>query len=816
MEEDPAELFKRLNDELYSHIDQQYFQEPRDFKSLVEVLNVLESRVDQIIYQNRVAATDGDGTASYEAGNSLNDLQKQLEIVKRVIEDVVTFQQGGMNNSLDTMREVVKEYCRGREEIQRLRKSLAETQTVLTAKKTGQISLRELWLKKAELRESLRLVRDIEELKNVPHKVFRLMQQRRYYAAVLTLNSAVEKMFSEDLVGVGGLVQIRETIMDLKENLLEACVQELKEQIVGPMPDFQFAAETQDTSETASNLDYEAQSDFGGGTAGAAGSVVGGSAFHGTAGSSYGENVRRTSYSQSLSEFAPSRPAGSVSGDSPNIAQQVFNSDNGMSGTTVGLYGLWPQYRDLKEVDDHVEAALVDPPTAGPVYMRLLVKTVGALKCEEDVERLIFETIFSRFQAFVVQARELVFKRRQDHWLTDEHLQNATSQDYDDTAWQVRDGKAFTQFVGALLESTSGIISRLMYIWTLLTINRQVREGKIDVANSNGTCTVIDVPIAERKKARQCVLSVWHDLEDKVWIEIFRHLADPEILKISDAPATTNGNAKRLGPNNGNEAQKLSVAQLADYQRTDLTMIGGSMPDRMGDQQNLLEDGEESKFASDKLLLFHPSSSHSAAVYHKVMSYQSIMQRIFKDYGLDTVFFGGSGEANTAASQPSPATKVPVNPFSTTLKVTSQPPPQTILQMTRTQDAQRKLQEDLLSHVTEPLQAFLESELIPIIQSSVNEDMRAMQIQPAEYFKPRSGTSGGSSGATGGNMNGSNMHNTSNNRASENLSHQSSSSHAGHNTPASGSIVVTRHTTIHVAPCLAAERSLFHADALVR
>eukprot|EP01033_Poteriospumella_lacustris_P004897 gene4897-3505_t len=707
MEEDPSQLFKGLNDELYSQIDQQYFQEPRDFKSLVEVLNVLESRVDQIIYQNRVAAVNGEAsTSGYEAGNSLVDLQKQLEIVKRVIEDVVTFQQGGMNNSLDTMREVVKEYCRGREEIQRLRKSLAETQTVLTAKKTGQISLRELWLKKAELQESLRLVRDIEELKNVPHKVFRLMQQRRYYAAVLTLNSAVEKMFGEDLVGVGGLVQIREAIMDLKENLLDACVQELREQIVGPIPDFQFVVEKQDASESASIPDMEAQSDNGGTTTGGGGGG-GSSAFVGVGGGpAVSESGRRPSHHRaSFSEYAPSRYAGSVAGDVPSPLASYPSFSLGSNNA------LWPQYRDLRDVDEQMEAALVDPSTAGPVYMRLLVKTVGALKCEEDVERLIFETIFSRFQSFVIQVREVVFKRRQDQFLSDDHhgIGNGNGGDYDEAIWMLRDGKAFAQFVASLLESTSGIVARLMYVWTLLTIHRLVRTGVIDLSMVSSP-TVQDVPRPDRDKARQLVFTIWHDLEDKVWLEIFRHLADPEILKISDAPVTINGSLKRLPPSN----------PQASYNSRGGGGSGGSVP-QLSDYQ--------------PLLLFHPSSSHAAAVYHKVMSYNALMQRIFKEYGLDTVFFGG-GSGGGGGSGDTSSTKAPVNPFKSTASAAAAAPPQTILQLTRNQDAQRKLQEQMLSRITEPLQAFLESELIPIIQSSVNEDMRAMQLQPAEYFQP--------------------------------------------------------------------------------
>lgn len=89
----------------------------------------------------------------------------QRKLVEQVIEEVVSFQHGGLNNSVDTMSDVVKEYTRGRDDIRGLRKSLNETQSVLTSKKTGQIPLKELWLKKVEVEESLRMVKLLESVK---------------------------------------------------------------------------------------------------------------------------------------------------------------------------------------------------------------------------------------------------------------------------------------------------------------------------------------------------------------------------------------------------------------------------------------------------------------------------------------------------------------------------------------------------------------------------------------------------------------------------------------------------------------------------
>lgn len=68
---------------------------------------------------------------------------------------------------------------------------------------------------------------------SAPHRVQRLMQQKRYLTAVNTLNKAITVMFGEDLVGVSGLSALREQLMDMKETMLETCVTELKSAVVG-------------------------------------------------------------------------------------------------------------------------------------------------------------------------------------------------------------------------------------------------------------------------------------------------------------------------------------------------------------------------------------------------------------------------------------------------------------------------------------------------------------------------------------------------------------------------------------------------------
>lgn len=126
----------------------------RHVRSLIKVLEVLEGRASATINNGQL---------------DTSDLEGKLRIVNKVIEEVVIFQHGGLNNSLDTMSEVVKEYTRGQEEVKSLRFALGETQKVLTAKQNGQTSLRELWGRRVEVQESLRMVKELEELKVTTH-----------------------------------------------------------------------------------------------------------------------------------------------------------------------------------------------------------------------------------------------------------------------------------------------------------------------------------------------------------------------------------------------------------------------------------------------------------------------------------------------------------------------------------------------------------------------------------------------------------------------------------------------------------------------
>lgn len=94
-----------------------------------------------------------------------DDLRRQCASVLKVIEQVVQFQHGGLNNSVDIMGEVLRSYSANRDEVRQLRSSLKEAREVLTQKRTGHVALKDLWLQKIETEESLRILDSLEKLK---------------------------------------------------------------------------------------------------------------------------------------------------------------------------------------------------------------------------------------------------------------------------------------------------------------------------------------------------------------------------------------------------------------------------------------------------------------------------------------------------------------------------------------------------------------------------------------------------------------------------------------------------------------------------
>ena len=133
-----------------------FLKDPTDFRSLNHVIDLLRDAGNHDQFERR----------SFDKNPIYMDLLEKREITNTVIERVVKFQHGGLNLTVETMGDIVKAYTKGKDEIGTLRRSLNEAKGVLTNDKSkSKATLKELWLQKSELEETLRLLKNMEFIK---------------------------------------------------------------------------------------------------------------------------------------------------------------------------------------------------------------------------------------------------------------------------------------------------------------------------------------------------------------------------------------------------------------------------------------------------------------------------------------------------------------------------------------------------------------------------------------------------------------------------------------------------------------------------
>jgi len=626
IERESERLFRSLDLELYEYVDEQYFKEPREFRSLIQVLEVLGAKVEQMsdLKGDELLAELKDANPAYSR------LLEQRERVANVIESVVKFQHGGLNNTVETMTDVVKEYNRGREDVRGLRRSLEETQDVLTAKKSGQISMRDLWLKKVETEESLRILQDLEFLKEMPPKLQRLMQQRRYLSAVTNLNKALDVMFGEDLITVGGLNTIREQLMDLKGVILESIVSELQDVILGMGDEMQKDEEA--------DSDFEEDEDDGGGGGGGVGHEKD---------PLYQQHLQLQHHNQQLQQ-----------------QRLLEDGENDVEVQNTSALGSL----ELLELDEDIEQALVDPtsPESSSIFIRLLIRAVGGLSFEDDVERMLLDNAASRFTVVVKRLREhaLLRKAKKLRGTGDEYTMIS---------------KLFTAYISSLLDAAILILRRLLYVLRLLSVMRRTRtkEGN---------------PLEYEWKDfnRRLVLELWEDIESAIVFELKIHFVEKSVEDITDSSIAAMG------------------ASMASAGTTEIRGLSADDADEKDDT------GE------DPTPIFPPSARLVAPIYKKIVTFGAVVDAIMVSEGVH------NPKAHISANQGKGISVMEA------------------LAAAGTHD--KPFESKVLANV----QIYLEDELMPLVQLTVNGELRELQLNNHLFSHSLAQAAGGSGGGRGG------------------------------------------------------------------
>lgn len=237
-ESDLAVLEKRLTDE----VDEDFFQEPRQFSTLSRVIDVLGVQMidDATVQQN----------AHIHANPAYKALQAQQRVVEDSIEHMAVIHCADLNASVISVGRVARQFNEAVDKVRHLRKHVREIQDSLGTGQThtadaknhtnsnstkqqpppqsdtntrgaAAMSLRELWLKKLECEATLSMLEKLDILRAAPARFDAHMTQARIGAAVLTIAQALETMFRDDVAQVQALHKIMEQLMLRKQTAEE-------------------------------------------------------------------------------------------------------------------------------------------------------------------------------------------------------------------------------------------------------------------------------------------------------------------------------------------------------------------------------------------------------------------------------------------------------------------------------------------------------------------------------------------------------------------------------------------------------------------
>jgi len=588
VEEESQRLFKRLEQTLNNNVDDVYFDEPRVFKSLMKVVEVFGGKAEEM--EN----DDFDLVASLKGQNGeYGRLFEQQETVHDVIEEVVKFEHG-LSNSVDTMGDVIEKYKKSKDDILLLQQQLLETKSVLTARQTGStqlVSLKELWMQKAEYEETLRILAELEKLKAAPIKVERYLKDKKYLNAVLTLNAGIENMFHEDVVAVDGFQDVRIKLMEHKANILEAIVKQLKDVVFDLNQQGRLNRDDlddDDRSDTKSLWGNQTVNDFSGGsTTGYMGGGGGGTFFN---------NVGTMGMNGSMMMDDD---------DTKAVLSRISSATNTTLRSEVLEEISWSMDLEDPELNETVEEELDSPEAMGSIFTRLIMKAVSALRAEDDVERMLLNQLSGQFQVVIKSIKDWALSL--PHAYAPQrggHAVDKSAGGDGGTAASAAESKLFVRFVKHILACAFLSLRRLVYILRLLSLAKKLRDG-------DETPHTYEM----RESIRQRVLDMWSDIEDMVIGELNRHFVEQEVQNISEQGSASSFYADGMGSAGAGMASAHGSAGATPYQSASSALD-------YSENQREDEDEDDDFETSEKNMLVCSSTCRLAApVYREVTAF---------------------------------------------------------------------------------------------------------------------------------------------------------------------------------------------------
>ncbi|GMH81784.1 hypothetical protein TrST_g4820 [Triparma strigata] len=207
-------------------ISSEFFEpDPRKFKTLHHVINVLAASEDQDDLQSNDAYVK---------------LQRQHKIVQDGIEVVVSDHYRELNAGVVGLGKVSRQFNDALLQVQRLRRQVKAVQKSLvndlnregggsqnSNPSSQQNSLRDLYAKKKECNAVLLILEKLAMLREAPRRYDTLIQSHRLHAAISHLSSSLTMLFSEDVASVQALSKVGEDLMMRKGGAEDLCTDAL-------------------------------------------------------------------------------------------------------------------------------------------------------------------------------------------------------------------------------------------------------------------------------------------------------------------------------------------------------------------------------------------------------------------------------------------------------------------------------------------------------------------------------------------------------------------------------------------------------------
>ncbi|KAG7401904.1 Exocyst complex component 4 [Phytophthora boehmeriae] len=172
----------------------------------------------------------------YVVGAATDELrEQQLQKVRKYramaddqIDGVIDQSFVNFNTSLARFTAISNQLQETRDKVQEVQKRAADGRAILGSKTKN---LRELLLQKYEAKKVVDIINDIECIEAAPSKIEALLQQCRFLDAVDQFASALDLVFSEQLVAFHATTGLRTDLMECKQTIEDRLVQELQRTI---------------------------------------------------------------------------------------------------------------------------------------------------------------------------------------------------------------------------------------------------------------------------------------------------------------------------------------------------------------------------------------------------------------------------------------------------------------------------------------------------------------------------------------------------------------------------------------------------------